>query len=99
MEEKSLRQVINIQNKLEKLIVLYEKLQSNNQSLKAQNEDLSQKLKEKQAEIEQLNQDQINLKIAKNLDETFLGKRDALEKIDLYIKQIDDTIALLNTWE
>lgn len=89
-------QIKNIQDKLQQLLRQQSVLQKENQRLKKELDKLLGLVEEKERHIQSLHQKVDTLKLgAGNLNETekaALGKR-----IDVYLKEIDKCLALLNT--
>ncbi len=67
-----------------------------NRKLKAQNEDLQQKVQQKQMVIEELEEKNQQLTLAKSLLADGENAQDARIKIKRIVREIDKCIALLN---
>lgn len=88
--------VSTLKNKIEKLLFLYNDLKTENTNIKKQSEDLKLKLKNKDSEIEFLNNKYNKLKLAKSLLASSGDGHDAKIKINRIVREIDKCISLLN---
>jgi chromosome segregation ATPase len=96
MEDEQKDIVGALKNKVEKLLSLYNDLKSENDKVNHEAEELTLKLKNKDSEIEFLNNKYNKLKLAKNLIATTEDSHDAKIKINRIVREIDKCIALLN---
>jgi predicted RNase H-like nuclease (RuvC/YqgF family) len=85
-----------LKNKVEKLLSLYNDLETENAKIKSETQDLTLKLKNKESEIEFLKNKYNKLKLAKNLIGATDDSHDAKIKINRIVREIDKCIALLN---
>ena len=86
----------NIVDKLEKLVKNYKNLQLENSKLQKDNDALKVSLKEKEDSILSL-QDKVKLiNISKSIDADKEGVKATRLKINEYVREIDNCIALLN---
>jgi chromosome segregation ATPase len=85
-----------LKNKVEKLLSLYNDLETENANIKSEAQDLTLKLKNKESEIEFLKNKYNKLKLAKNLIGATDDSHDAKIKINRIVREIDKCIALLN---
>jgi chromosome segregation ATPase len=85
-----------LKNKVEKLLSLYNDLETENAKIKSEAQDLTLKLKNKESEIEFLKNKYNKLKLAKNLIGATDDSHDAKIKINRIVREIDKCIALLN---
>lgn len=85
----------DINNKLNKLIVINENLKTENAIIKEENEILLQKIELKEIEVKQLKERINKLKIFKTF-ETGKDNKEAKNKINELVREIDRCISLLN---
>ena len=85
-----------LKNKVKKLLSLYNNLKTENVELKKQAEELKLQLKNKELELEFLNNKYNKLKLAKSLLASAGNSHDAKIKINGIVREIDKCIALLN---
>lgn len=88
--------VDTFKDKIKKLLNKYDNLKSENIVLKKDAEDLKLKLKNKESELEFLNNKYNKLKLAKSLLASTGDSHDAKIKINRIVREIDKCIALLN---
>lgn len=88
--------VVSLKQKVEKLLTLYSNLEAENSKIISEVEELNLKLKNKDSEIEFLNNKYNKLKLAKNLIASGEDSHDAKIKINRIVREIDKCIALLN---
>lgn len=88
--------VVSLKQKVEKLLTLYSNLEAENSKFKSEVEELNLKLKDKESEIDFLNNKYNKLKLAKNLIASTEDSHDAKIKINRIVREIDKCIALLN---
>jgi len=84
-----------LQVSIEKLKLLYEKEKAAHEQLKIVNSELSEKLQQKEREIEALEVKISTLKLAKSLSNA-VDTHDAKVKVLNLVREIDKCIALLN---
>lgn len=88
--------VDSLKNKIKKLLSMYNKIKSENTSLNKEIEDLKLQLKNKESELEFLNNKYNKLKLAKSIIASEGDSHDAKIKINRIVREIDKCIALLN---
>jgi len=88
--------ISTIESKVLKLIEKQTSLQSNNELLSQENEDLKVLVKQQSNQISELENKIKMLKIAKSLEQTDGGNTEVKRKITEFVKEIDKCIALLN---
>lgn len=86
----------NILDKLNKFIVLYDKLQKENQELVIEKGRIAKSLKDSDDEIKQLEEKIRMMNISNSFDKSDLEIKKARKKINEYVREIDKCIALLN---
>lgn len=86
----------SLEEKIKKIIILHDKLKSDNQLLMAKNEDLLETIKNKDIEIKALQSKNEHLKLAKLLTTKSEDAHDAKLKVNRIVREIDKCIALLN---
>ncbi len=84
-----------LQVSIEKLKMLYEQEKAAHERMKLINSELSEKLQQKEREIEALEVKVSTLKLAKSLSNT-VDTHDAKVKVLNLVREIDKCIALLN---
>ncbi len=85
-----------LKDKVKKLLARYNNLKSENAILKKETEELKIQLKNKESELEFLNNKYNKLKLAKSLLASADDSHDAKIKINRIVREIDNCIALLN---
>lgn len=88
--------VNSLKGKVKKLLSLYNNLKSENAILKKDLEAIKIELKNKESELEFLNNKYNKLKLAKSLITSEGDGHDAKIKINRIVREIDKCIALLN---
>lgn len=88
--------VKHLQSKVEKLVHLHKKLETEHVVLKEKHYEVNKKLSEQKNIINQLEEKNKILKLSKKLSETNEGASDARSKINELVREIDKCIALLN---
>jgi chromosome segregation ATPase len=88
--------VDSLKDKVKKLLARYNNLKSENAILKKETEELKLQLKNKESELEFLNNKYNKLKLAKSLLASADDSHDAKIKINRIVREIDNCIALLN---
>lgn len=88
--------VDSLKDKVKKLLARYNDLKSENAILKKETEELKLQLKNKESELEFLNNKYNKLKLAKSLLASADDSHDAKIKINRIVREIDNCIALLN---
>jgi len=87
--------VKDIHSKVGNLINLQNSLKHQNNDLKADQEELKQKIEDQNKLIEQLKDRNRNLKIAKSVKQSE-GNNDVKKRIDELVREIDKCVGLLN---
>jgi peptidoglycan hydrolase CwlO-like protein len=88
--------VITLKDKIKKLLSLYNDLKAENAQLKSQKEENKTIIKNKEAELDFLQNKYNKLKLAKSLLASTGDSHDAKIKINGIVREIDKCIALLN---
>ena len=89
--------LLETQQKIEKLILHVTECRIKIKNLQDENDKNTKIIQDLNQEIELLQKKQRQLKIAKNVRDTYLGTKDVKQEIDHYIKEIDKCIALLSS--
>jgi hypothetical protein len=89
--------ILETQKKVEKLIYYLTECKLKINRLHEENEMQRTTIAEQKKTIELLDKKQRQLKLAKNVSDTYLGTKDVRQEIDHYIAEIDKCIALLST--
>jgi hypothetical protein len=96
MESKYEEIIGELREKIEKLINLYEEEREKNVELISKNNELSDKLNEKELEYKAAQTKYDNLRLAKTVVATGDDSHEAKIKINRIVREIDKCIALLN---
>jgi len=88
--------VTQIEERSKKLVALKNNLKEENLKLKTQLSEMKVVVEEQQLKINELNDKHQVLKIAKTI-ENENDNKDSIKQLDIYIKEIDHCIALLNS--
>jgi cell shape-determining protein MreC len=88
--------VVNLKDKIEQVISLYEKEKQENNRLKMENQELLDKSKNLGQQFSELQTKYNNLKLAKTIASTGEDSHDAKLKINRIVREIDKCIAMLN---
>jgi len=85
-----------IKQKVQVLVLAYERMKQENESLKTQKADLENKLKAKELAFEELEERYSRLKLAKAVEASDAEVHEAKIKVNRMVREIDKCIALLN---
>ena len=96
MADENIEIVHNLQHKISRLVERYRSVKSDNELLKAQNDQLATQLEESAREMADLREKYNTLKFSKTIDATSGDVHFAKIKINQMVREIDKCIALLN---
>lgn len=85
-----------IKTKLEQLISSYEMCLEANAMLTSEIEEIKSRLDKRNAEYDELKERFETLKVARSIGETPEGKKEARDKINAIVREVDHCMALLN---
>ena len=88
--------VLDLKNKVKKVLSLYNNLKTENADLNKEISELKLQLKNKESEVEFWKNKHDKLKLAKSLLASAGDSHDAKIKINRIVREIDNCIALLN---
>ncbi len=96
MANENIQLVHNLQHKISRLVERYRSIKSDNELLKAQNEQLTTKLVESVREMADLKEKYNTLKFSKTIEVKSGDVHFAKIRINQIVREIDKCIALLN---
>ncbi len=89
--------VNSLQSKIEKLIQFHNRLKDDYSKLAVENEILIRKIEEQKNRINKLEDSNKVIKLAKTLQADQVGSVEIKNKINEFVREIDKSIALLNS--
>jgi len=96
MDEPWSESLNELRTKVRKMIEMYGESRSNHEILSTENQDLKDRIRKTELELNDLKNKYNTLKIAKSLTASSEDKHDAKIKVNKMVREIDKCIALLN---
>jgi regulator of replication initiation timing len=93
----TLSAISQVEQKVAKLVKNYEQLQKKYQALLTENNLLEEKLKQEQANLEEIQNKSINLQLSKQIESGGESAELIKNKIDILLEEIDKCLAALNS--